>query len=249
MTNEEFSNEFDVLYNSITSDQAPGLDEYEKSVFLTKAQRDLIREYFNPRVDGTNGGFDGSQKRQYDFSMLIKTQDLAKIESNNPFDIRSIQYSFPKDYFLSINEIVQEQDDNNNILSYSVIPISYSEYQRLMTKPYPYPPKRIVWRLLTQTQNDAPVAELIGKFINSNDHNFLYVLRYVKQPTPIVLINLTDDNLSIDGESKYTPCALPSQMHQEILERAVTLAKIAYQAGSTPTLAQQQQNRNNQQQR
>ena len=76
MTNEEFSNEFDVLYNSITSNQAPGLDEYEKSVFLTKAQSEILREYFNSRVDGTNGGFDGSQKRQYDFSFLIKTTIL-----------------------------------------------------------------------------------------------------------------------------------------------------------------------------
>ena len=80
MTNEEFSNEFDVLYNSITSNQAPGLDEYEKSVFLTKAQSEILREYFNSRVDGTNGGFDGSQKRQYDFSFLIKT---AVLEANS----------------------------------------------------------------------------------------------------------------------------------------------------------------------
>ncbi len=35
--NNEFSSEFDVLYNNITSNQAPGLDDYEKSVFLTKA--------------------------------------------------------------------------------------------------------------------------------------------------------------------------------------------------------------------
>ena len=36
MTTQEFSNEFDVLYNN-AGNQAPGLDEYEKSVFLTKA--------------------------------------------------------------------------------------------------------------------------------------------------------------------------------------------------------------------
>lgn len=35
MTLEEFSNEFDILYNNITSNQAPPLDEYEKSVLLT----------------------------------------------------------------------------------------------------------------------------------------------------------------------------------------------------------------------
>ena len=51
MTNEEFSNEFDVLYNSITSNQAPGLDEYEKSVFLTKAQDEIVKSYFNPRLN------------------------------------------------------------------------------------------------------------------------------------------------------------------------------------------------------
>ena len=53
MTNLEFSNEFDVLYNNITSNQAPGLDEYEKSVFLTKAQDEIIKAYFNPRTTKT----------------------------------------------------------------------------------------------------------------------------------------------------------------------------------------------------
>lgn len=51
MTNEEFSNEFDVLYNNITSNQAPGLDEYEKSVFLTKAQDEIVKAYFNPKTN------------------------------------------------------------------------------------------------------------------------------------------------------------------------------------------------------
>lgn len=33
MTTQEFSSEFDILYNNIMSNAAPGLDEYEKSVF------------------------------------------------------------------------------------------------------------------------------------------------------------------------------------------------------------------------
>ena len=39
MTLAEFSDQFDVLYNNITSNQAPGLNEYEKSVVLTKAEK------------------------------------------------------------------------------------------------------------------------------------------------------------------------------------------------------------------
>lgn len=72
MTTQEFSNEFDVLYNNIMSNQAPGLDEYEKSVFLTKAQLEILKNYFNPKSKGNNtqDGFDGSAKRQIDFSML-----------------------------------------------------------------------------------------------------------------------------------------------------------------------------------
>ena len=260
MTNKEFSNEFDVLYNSITSNQAPGLDEYEKSVFLTKAQSEILREYFNPRVDGANGGFDGSQKRQYDFSFLIKTTILEANLANKSeegyipkIDNRGYLFNFPEDYFLSINEVIRDDKSSNKF--YSVVSISYSDYQRLMTKPYAYPPKRVAWRLfigtIQKTLEDTtkvtvPVAEIIGKFV-SNSNNWNYTLRYVKKPNPIILIDLTNDDLSIEGKKTETPCEFPSQLHQEILERAVTLAKIAYQAGSTSTIAAQS-SKNNQQQ-
>ena len=162
-------------------------------------------------------------------------------------------FNFPEDYFLSINEIIEDEQSSNKL--YSVVPISYSDYQRLMTKPYAYPPKRMAWRLfigtIQKTLADSskvtvPVAEVIGKFVSSPS-NWNYTLRYVKKPNPIILVPLTEDTLSIEGKRVETPCEFPSQLHQEILERAVTLAKIAYQGGSTATLAAQS-NRNNQQQ-
>lgn len=73
MTCEEFSNEFDVLYNNITSNQAPGINEYEKSVFLTKAQDEIIKSYFNPRTNKTQEGYDDNPRRQIDFSMITKS--------------------------------------------------------------------------------------------------------------------------------------------------------------------------------
>lgn len=241
MTNAEFSNEFDVLYNSITSNQAPGLDEYEKSVFLTKAQSDIIREYFNSRVDATNGGFDGSQKRQYDFSGLIKTNVAALIASTPPAPLnpRAKYYAFPEDYFLSINEGILV----GNTDYYSVISISYADYEKLMQKPYPYPPKKAVWRIFTNvikgTENGNTVskvcAEIIGKF--PADTGLVYKIRYVKKPNPIILVDLSGEGLTIEGKSTKTECELPSQLHKEILEKAVTLAKITYQAGTTSTLA------------
>ena len=44
---EEFSTQFDVLFNNITSNQAPGVDEFEKGVFLTKKHEyDNYQDFF-----------------------------------------------------------------------------------------------------------------------------------------------------------------------------------------------------------
>ena len=50
MNTTEFSLQFDIYYNSIASNQAPPVDEYEKSVFLTNAQRDLIVDIYSGRI-------------------------------------------------------------------------------------------------------------------------------------------------------------------------------------------------------
>lgn len=413
MTNQEFSTEFDVLYNNVTSNQAPGINEYEKSVFLTKAQSQLVNEYFNSRTDGFGGGFDGSQKRQYDFSELIRIENLFDVNSitervtaTDKLDRRSKVYLFPQNYFLAINEIIS--DDN---WQYSILPVNHAEYQRLMLKPYNFPVKRGVWRLITNKKacnfahvdtngydlgdttvpnefkllttwadnnvslnitivfpvyewstddnrdiidvnsttirfhsnigygyyckiiassswnadnskrnivfkvyvsgdpkdnrlleimkdgfkqlkesdywnNDTtivnavkyvdclaqasapdnttkfrgtvdgstitggmtlqtkvislPMIEIIGKFTG----NILYQLRYIRTLSPIILDDLTNygTGLTIGGVQRETECELPEETHQEILERAVTLAKIAWQGGTMTGAAQQQNN-------
>lgn len=183
MTNAEFSNEFDVLYNSITSNQAPGLDEYEKSVFLTKAQSQLVNEYFNQKVDGVGGGFDGSQRRQYDFSSLIRVERLynlntfvERISNNEKVDRRSKVFLFPQNYFFSVNEVISDSK-----CQYSVLPISYNEYQRLMLKPYSFPVKKGAWRLITDKKNCnfyrefVPTTNEYGEVVNSEtDYKFLF---------------------------------------------------------------------------
>ena len=401
MTIQEFSTEFDVLYNNVTSNQAPGLNEYEKSVFLTKAQSQLVNEYFNSRTDGFGGGFDGSQKRQYDFSGLVRVERLfdintfkERVDATEKLDRRSKVFLFPQNYFLAVNEILSDEK-----WQYSVIPLSYTEYQRLMLKPYNFPVKRAAWRILTDKKNcnyvhedasgnnvedlqtagdykilstwadqkrnlrititapgtwessDAvetiyvsdttikfkasdgsyyakiladcgwsedkktyevdlkvttnqddddesiieilkegfaqakkampdwdtsdsevtkaathtdgfaqaeapskfttfrtgrtfnlkvvqiPMAEIIGKFRGE----IQYQLRYIRNLNPIILDDLSNygTDLTIGGITSETPCTLPEETHQEILERAVTLAKIAWQGGTATQVAQQ----------
>jgi hypothetical protein len=221
MDHIEFSNEFDVLYNNIMSNAAPGLNEYEKSVFLTKAQEEIVKNHFNPNGNKYREGLDDSPKRQIDFSELIKVGE-GVITDTSPltFDKRAKVYNLPEDIFIIINESIETDKGPRQL-----IPISYSEYTRLMSKPYKEPVKYQAWRLITTSTNNITV-ELIA---NSNESITQYKVRYIKKPTPIITADLSEyGDVTINGISNISECELNPNIHQEILQRAVELAKSAY---------------------
>lgn len=230
MTNKEFSNEFDVLYNNITSNQAPGLDEYEKSVFLTKAQDEIVKAYFNPKTNKVQEGFDGNEKRQIDFSMIMRSKAYNSSDSENPFnssffDMRDNTKSITleDDILMFINEYVQVTRSSATS-RLTVLPINYNEYSRLMSKPYKRPLKNQAWRLLDNSDGHKKAEIIIGP----NDVLTKYVIRYIKRPRAIRLTDFTSEDTSIDGEYTEQSCELDPILHQEILQRAVELAKASY---------------------
>lgn len=229
MTTQEFSNEFDVLYNNIMSNQAPGLDEYEKSVFLTKAQLEILKNYFNPKGNKYGQGFDENAKRQIDFSTLItvaKPPQYTPDGSYVKFDDRSQLYKMPQDILLMLNETgINTVDGVKRLIS--IIPMNYEEYARLMSKPWKQPLKNQGWRLFQSTSGVDFISEVVIKYNSSLTD---YKIRYVKRPKPIILANLADEysNVSIEGINTITECELDPILHPEILQRAVELAKSAY---------------------
>ena len=222
MTNQEFSDQFDVLYNNITSNQAPGLDEFEKSVFLTKAQDEIVKAYFNPRLNKPQEGFDDNEKRQIDFSMIMRTKTYSSFTAAM-FDNKSNskRVALDKDIMMFINEFADVTRDGKSV-RLTVIPLDYREYSRLMSKPYKRPLQYQAWRILDNS-NSVNNAELV---IGPNDTLTKYSIRYVKRPKAIILSNL--DGVSLDGISTKQECELDPILHPEILQRAVELAKAAY---------------------
>ena len=363
MTCEEFSNEFDLLYNNIMSNQAPGLDEYEKSVFLTRAQDDIVKRYFTPKGNKDYEGFDSSLKRNVDFSTLYRTYtykcfteddidniitcimtaigdlligktakkynstgevesaysdkekekkagyecyytitsqhtlyvrvyDLPKVvndslssypheaiindvgfyigtEDNTKDDIESIifvdshsmgyfstmikeslnnkstfgtiniqgvivdtvnkvniNYYQDADIFIPINDQLTVLDKVFNKERYlQIVPLTSTDYIRLMSKPFQNPPKNQAWKIQSEATTKVTSALLIYGYNNVFRG---YTLRYLKHPSPIILTNLEDANLSINGQQTPQTCALSDEIHSEILQRAVELAKAAY---------------------
>ena len=216
---------FDVLYNNITSNQAPGLNAYEKSIFLTKAQDEILKNYFNPKSKGNNTqeGFDGNAKRQIDFSMLTTVASTRSSRFSAPlFDTRSNTKSvlLPSDMMMVINEVA-EVDRNDERVLLQVVPVKFDEYSRLMSKPYKRPLKYQAWRLINS--NTANRADIV---IGPSDSMAKYTIRYIRRPKPIIVSDL--DGLTIEGDGSQSGCELDPILHEEILQRAVELAKVAW---------------------
>ena len=261
MTTGEFSDQFDVLYNNITSNQAPGLDEYEKSVFLTKAQDEIVKNYFSEKSNKLQTGFDGSQKRQADFSMLMRSGS-AEINSSNKGEFATVGFKIElpettDKVFIIINEQVlkiqrtvttpsvepgeptSEPTVNDTLMGVrQIIPISYEEYTRLMNKPYQSPLKRQAWRIFSdgsantsKRYMDIVLTPEDRKYLENGTYNYMYDIRFIKRPRPIILTNISDaveQDITIGGESTAQTCELDPILHEEILQRAVELAKIAW---------------------
>ena len=227
MSCEEFDISFDVFFNNITSNQAPGLNIHEKSLFLTKAQDEVLKNYFTASSKGntTGQGFDDSAKRQADFSTLMKVAKCTVSAALNKIDRRSTVYSFPTDVYIVINESIVTTANKD----LQVVPVKFDDYARLMSKPYKRPLKYQAWRLLNSgTVSGASATKVAEIITNLGDTVGTYSVRYIRKPKPIILEDL--DGLTIEGIGTTTECELDPILHEDVLQRAVELAKIAWTA-------------------
>lgn len=230
MTATEFLVQFDVLYNNVTSNQAPGLNGYEKSVFLTKAQDELVKNYFSATHNQKQEGYLDSPKREYDFSSIIEIGNNTNSQVGGGYYPNSDyvkMFSFPANVFIMLNE---ELSVGNKI--FTIVPIDYAELQMLMKKPYKLPLKGQAWKLIHKTSTNS--VEFIGNFPKTGTTK--YTFRYLRKLQPVILEDLETtygEGLTIKGLTKTREgepvCELPEELHEELLQRAVELAKIAWQ--------------------
>ena len=234
--NDELTNGFDILYNNISSNASPGLNEYEKSVILTKAQIEVLKNYFNPKGNKYKEGFDGSQKRQIDFSNLIKVikpeESNSLMNSVQKMDERSTLYEVPGDVLFVLNETANVVYDGKYKHKVDIVPLRYDEYSMMVSKPFKQPYKHQGWRMINATSQ-----RLVEVIVKEGAEISDYTMRYVRYPRPIILIDLEDEGLSIQGENKVSECELDRSLVDEILQRAVEIAKGAY-TGDLGTVVQ-----------
>lgn len=223
MTTSEFSNEFDILLNSFYTQGVFGetsskselvLDEYEKSVLLTQAQEEIVKELYSGKFNGES--FEKTEELRRSLSSLIKTTKPRLYEGTIKIDNTSIFYEYPDDVWFILYEQATITDPSlcNRESIVKVVPVRYDEWQFIKNNPFKKPNKNRVVRL----DKSSRVLELISQYPITD-----YIITYLGTPFPIILTDLPEE-LSINGYYEEMECSLNSALHRTILERAVQLA-------------------------
>lgn len=228
MTVIEMNNEFDIHYNSIAGMSAPGIDLYEKSVYLTKAQLEIVKNHYDPDSNRKQKGFEATEKRRVDLKELISSfKSSTSFTNDSGMHSTSRFFNIPNDVYLITNEsakLTSTDCFNNNILE--VKPTTQDEFDTQIKNPFKTPNEKIAWRLDFAKIAGNKVVEIVSPYNITG--TLEYRMRYLKYPKPIILGNLTSlfpgDNLSIEGLTALTPCELDAGLHSEILDRAIEFA-------------------------
>lgn len=226
MTTQEFSDNFDTLLNSYgyskpfgsTSDiSSIELNEYEKSVFLTLAQDNLVKSYYSGKNQFGDSFEKTEEVRRY-LDSLVSSISLSPITNSNIIKINSSSklYEMPTGLWFIIYE--EATIDDTTVLcinekNIKVIPVTHDEYYRLYKNPFRTAGKDKILRV----DVGGGYVELISKYNIST-----YILRYIEQPSPIILTDIGTN--TIGGLSTVSECNLHEALHQQILEGAVNIA-------------------------
>jgi hypothetical protein len=229
------SNEFDVAYDNVASKSAPALDDYEKSVFLTRSMYKI--------VDMALASYEANAQSQEILKKLIETYETSspldesvtrkRLVSNAVFYPRS-----SKVYSVRLEQAtLNSSDPLLNGRTAEVIPVSYDKFHRTVRNPFLGPQNNTVLRANSGLEAATDVVQLIPP---ANATIEKYSIVYVRKPAPIILSDLSqtypNENLSVYGKtapySSTEATDVSEIVHRQIVNEAVVMAILHYKENS-----------------
>lgn len=235
MTTIEFSNEFDILvqeYLTARKFGTPvlGFNEYEKSVFLTQAQDEIVKSLYSGENE-FNESFEETERLRRYLSNLVCTKSYKRSDSLqeteqrmpiNPTSFSSYYFKAPDDMMYIIWEQGYSLGQGNcGVINMDVYPVTHDTLSKNLKNPFRQPKNTRCFRL-DLTDN---VIEIISK--TELQESEAYRMRYIRRPSPIILENIEAEGLSIRGIGVITECELAEELHKNILDNAVSKALAA----------------------
>ena len=233
MTASELKELFNLRYNNAL-EGAPGIDDYEISLYLTSSQEEIVKGYADSENDELLS-FDLKEKARRVLNELVKHEVITDATSSDRGLVsESVFYELEAEPLRIVLETATI-DSSGTIYDgkvITVVPTTYDQFMRSKDNPFRKPNTNKVLRLDISKENSLTTVELI-----SEESLSAYTVRYIAVPSPIIITDLlTDDEflglgLTINGNTSVATCALNSSVHSEIVDRAVELATLDYRQG------------------
>lgn len=248
MTAAELVQKFNLHYDNILSAAAPGLNEYEISLFLTQAHREVVSSYYNGVMGGDPIDSTEAPKSLISRYILTDSAPLNVLEDKQYYGLYQYVVKLKEEVLQLLEErMISPESQENNII---VKPIDIDEWLRLAPNPFRRPSDLRVWRM--DITNNADTINREIRLVSSMPlANYTYYYTYMKEPEPIILVNLDEEpwtsigDLSIMGSQKAnvddtsTTIGLDKQIQptlwELIINRAVELATRDYKENNLNT--------------
>lgn len=230
MTTSEVRNLFNVQYNDIFSGSAPGLNDYEISLYLTKAVRELVQTYYTGQADGNSADSNEELRELLAFYTLETTLTNMVLGDSKYSSCLEYSVSLDNSVWYILNEYLLSNDK-----WIRVSPIAYDKLHNLLLNPYKQPNVFRAYRVEMNT-DDGIVLKIYSKGEVS-----AYSFVYIKVPSPIIIsdLNNTLQGLTIEGKKDTSIPQYPNNWIWDlIINRAVELATRDYKANDLNTQVQ-----------
>jgi hypothetical protein len=241
MNTGEFKLEFNTYYNNVTSNQAPGYNDFEISEFLTLAYEQIVSELYENSVSG----FEKTESARKSLDALLRQYVIRDVfkDPDNRFETNEFKCRTYRDEVLYVvmewavigkpildnngDPVLNEDDEPtyDDVHTVEVIPCKYDYFLRTYKNPFRGVSKK---RALRIDSKDNTAIIHTDKDYEVIEYNF----EYIKKPLPIIIGNPDFEDLTINGYhcGEDIECECDESIHRMILLRAVQLAKAAWQS-------------------
>ena len=196
---------FNLQYNNIFSNQAPGLVDYEISMYLTMAHIEIIDEY--------SASIDLFEKnRSLLTAYLIEDKIAGTIATTKDRGIDYQTFEFSENCWKIMKEYAITK---SNPIGIPIKPITYDGFNTMSANPFKKPNGLKGWRLDINSDGDAARdVKILFKKIGDTDYIKEYDVVYLVTPK------------SFDLESDIIPNSLDNNpfLCEKIINRAVELS-------------------------
>lgn len=227
--NQELYDTFQLFYDNVSSNQAPGLTEQEICMYLSDAQNELVAGFYQQ--------FERDEAARKALVPLVRdTVITASSPSITKIADESMFFQLPKIQADDIDGTVQEHcavlyvlyealrkkvrndrcPSTNDVL---IQPVTHDEFHGIYRNPFRFNGRRAL-RLDVSDGNDS-YAEVVSKVQGD------YYLRYIERPTPIIF---ETGLFSIDGYNTEHEPVLDAMFDNALVQAAATKAYQHYKA-------------------